>query len=617
MGSSASLSQLPSPSGALPFPELVEDELAPGYFPQDGVSVRFLQDFILQCDGGRDGIKELTTTDLCEKMVKPITAPYKLSFCDLMKQIQHKGVGKATVFISHAWKYKFVDLVDALVKHFSSPGNSLDTIVWFDVFSVNQHRSGEKDFTWWSGTFQEAIRQFGRTVMVLSPWQDPIPLTRAWCLWELYSTVITGCVFEVALSDHEEESFFQDIDKDTLGSLNAMKGKIDVARSECWIPDDREKIFTAIQQQTTFYQLNAVIFKCFRHWMTTLLENNVVHLRSTCGTDDMCTLQRQHILASLYRSQGQLPQALSLYEQCYEDYQRVLGERHPDTLSVMFNLAGLYQSYSDAHHSQNQHDNHSKALSLLERCYELSKEVLGREHSHTLAMMNTLAKLYQDKGQLPQAAVMFTECYGAFVRQCGENHPDTCQSLHSLAGIYKAMQDYDRALSIYEDCRQRMVASPLLGEHHPMTLSVTHNLATLYKAQGKMEESLKLFEHCYTKFRSILGEEHPNTLSALSNLAALCHAEGKFDQALLYGQRSFEQRKSLLGENHPSTLVSMSNLAAVYLALSEQASENENAKSYHDIAVNMYKDCYCRFQQVYGDSHPYTLSVKEALDDIK
>jgi hypothetical protein len=64
----------------------------------------------------------------------------------------------------------------------------MDAVVWYDVFSVNQHSTGEKDFTWRSGTFQEAISQFGHTVMVLSPWYDSIPLKRAWCLWELYST---------------------------------------------------------------------------------------------------------------------------------------------------------------------------------------------------------------------------------------------------------------------------------------------------------------------------------------------------------------------------------------------------------------------------------------------
>ena len=41
-------------------------------------------------------------------------------------------------------------------------------------------------------------------MLVLSPWDDPIPLTRAWCLYEIYSTMITpGVKFDVVLPDAE------------------------------------------------------------------------------------------------------------------------------------------------------------------------------------------------------------------------------------------------------------------------------------------------------------------------------------------------------------------------------------------------------------------------------
>ena len=39
---------------------------------------------------------------------------------------------------------------------------------------------------------------------MLSPWDDPIPLTRAWCLYEIYSTLISpGVKFDVVLPDAE------------------------------------------------------------------------------------------------------------------------------------------------------------------------------------------------------------------------------------------------------------------------------------------------------------------------------------------------------------------------------------------------------------------------------
>ncbi len=64
-----------------------------------------------------------------------------------------------------------------------------DVIIWFDIFSNNQHITASLEFEWWSETFKNAIRSFGPTVMVLAPWNDPLPLLRGWCIWELYCTI--------------------------------------------------------------------------------------------------------------------------------------------------------------------------------------------------------------------------------------------------------------------------------------------------------------------------------------------------------------------------------------------------------------------------------------------
>lgn len=38
---------------------------------------------------------------------------------------------------------------------------------------------------WWSGAFRAAIRSFRHVVAVLDPWDGPVALTRAWCLWRV------------------------------------------------------------------------------------------------------------------------------------------------------------------------------------------------------------------------------------------------------------------------------------------------------------------------------------------------------------------------------------------------------------------------------------------------
>ena len=146
-------------------------------FRKHGVRLDYYQEFIAAC-GGRDSLKGLTTTEVNENFVKPATAHFQSSYCDMLSSQRHAAVGLlATVFTSHAWKYLFLDVIDALLYHFQDePG----IVVWFDLFSNNQHKAVDLDFHWWCNTLKTAIEQFGHTVMVLSPWQDPIPLTRAY-----------------------------------------------------------------------------------------------------------------------------------------------------------------------------------------------------------------------------------------------------------------------------------------------------------------------------------------------------------------------------------------------------------------------------------------------------
>ena len=120
----------------------------------------------------------------------------------MVKAENGSKIGKATVFISHAWKYKFMDLLSALKHHFRNE-NDDDVYIWFDLFSVNQHISDKVDPDWWNKSFMNAVKEIGHVVLVLSPWQNPIPFTRAWCLWEIYCAIVTGSKLEVAMDSGE------------------------------------------------------------------------------------------------------------------------------------------------------------------------------------------------------------------------------------------------------------------------------------------------------------------------------------------------------------------------------------------------------------------------------
>lgn len=171
----------------------VESTLPP--FPKGGVllkCMRALRDYYLPTN------PEYTTTDVSEKIVKPWTESKKYSLYELLKKdyadIPHPQLHlkacdaitpHATVFVSHAWRYRFQDLVAALETFFDENPTYKEetTFFWVDLFLNNQHTAPSLPFEWWSSVFREAISEIGHTCLVLNPWKSPIPLTRVWCLW--------------------------------------------------------------------------------------------------------------------------------------------------------------------------------------------------------------------------------------------------------------------------------------------------------------------------------------------------------------------------------------------------------------------------------------------------
>jgi hypothetical protein len=72
-----------------------------------------------------------------------------------------------------------------------------------DVFVAFQHRTRALPLDWWSKTFRRSVADIGTTLLVLQPWGAPLPLTRSWCLWEIFCTVDCGAQLRIALSPEQ------------------------------------------------------------------------------------------------------------------------------------------------------------------------------------------------------------------------------------------------------------------------------------------------------------------------------------------------------------------------------------------------------------------------------
>eukprot|EP01040_Poterioochromonas_malhamensis_P010393 gene10393-11309_t len=481
-------------------------------FPKLGIKLSYLQTLIKNLP--EDERIDSTTEDICEKFIKPITLPFKCTYCEFLQCIDPSVIGQSTVFISHAWKSRFFDVVDALLHYFS---DEPEIIIWLDLFSSNHHQTPDRSFEWWENTFKTGISEIGRTVMLLAPWGDFLPLTRTWCLWELYCTIATGCDFDIAISTKSEARFIAEMEEDATTVLRTLLETIDAESSETSNPIDKEQLFNAMNQTIGFFGMNKIIFELIRDWILENFRQEYERRKSFLGLNDTETLAAANTLANIYDDQGKFEEAEPLYVLCLE----VLGLENADTLRTMSNLGLLYFTLEE----------YDKAEPLLSQCLAKRRETLGPEHVLTLRLITKLALLYDYMGRVEESETLYKE-----------------------------------SLSIQKE---------LLGEDHLDTLETMSFLGLLYLSQGRCEEAEPILIECLEKRKDLLGWDSPTTLSSMQSLAVAYRDQGKFDDAKVLFLECIDRRKAVLGEDHPQTIMSITALNRMYeqLSLPEPPSE--------------------------------------------
>ena len=152
-------------------PHVVED-IQHSMSPQ-GVSIQFIRHFVDSHKSSHE-FSTFTTTDACKNIVLVETKERQCAYIDLFigKTEQTEDwpyIAPATVFVSHAWKYNIVEVIDAMEQYEVLHPNSY---FWFDLFINNQNNTASVPQEWWSTTFRTSIKTIGSVLLILSPWDD-------------------------------------------------------------------------------------------------------------------------------------------------------------------------------------------------------------------------------------------------------------------------------------------------------------------------------------------------------------------------------------------------------------------------------------------------------------
>ena len=63
---------------------------------------------------------------------------------------------------------------------------------------------------------------------------------------------------------------------DVRGNIKSMLSTIDAERSECYLPEDRDRIFEVVRNEVGFKKVNSMIFDQLRNWVITVTKERRV-----------------------------------------------------------------------------------------------------------------------------------------------------------------------------------------------------------------------------------------------------------------------------------------------------------------------------------------------------
>jgi len=576
-------------------------------FPYFGVSYNLLQNLHAYVKL-KDPNCEWTTLDVSENVIKPWTMSRRCSLAELFQSsytsTPHPQLALAysqavsttpTVFVSHAWRYNFTELMSALTA-FKESHPSTQHYFWIDLCVNNQWEAPSLSYEWWSSTFLSAIGKIGHTCLVLCPWDDPIPLKRAWCLWEIVCTRTTSAKLTIQFS-HAERLKFQTILKTNFEYIMKAFSRIDVEDSEAWNPKDKDMIFDVVRKSEGGFQaVNMIVFDAMREWLAESGRVAIDYGDSVYDEDKDVIVNNLHLMTSV----GRLMKEIGKYDEAEHLYRLALiGHGHLEectTIETNIHLDGQLATNNNLAILLNATGRRGEAEELFETILGEYSTLLGPEHRDTLAIKNNLANIYNDRGESGLAASMYNEVLQGYTHTLGENHPETLKCMHNLATV---RNDQGRRVEAEELMQKTLKCQrEILGVDHPAVLTTMNNLALILYDQMKLDEAEKLYIDAVRGQEKVMGARHPKVFQTQGNLANLYRDKGRMGDAKEMYIKVVNGQSEVLGDDHPDTLLSMNNLANLLCDM----------EKYNEAEV-FYKRSYAGQLQSLGDCHEETLGT--------
>lgn len=495
----------------------------------------------------------------------PATRAAGVPYTEVLASLDAAYVGEACAFVSHAYAYPFLTVVEAVrAWEGRQPAASGPFYYYFDLFVVNQHGQsmGVLPAVLWA-EFCGNVARIGRTLLVCA-WRSPIlPFTRVWCLAEIATALAAADSdnFTIIMPPEEEAAFASSLSH-SFEDLVQKSCTIDLAAAKAYhcdyclvdgacrhvasqgsdhideCPNDCAFVRQAIRDGMGFEEANTRVAAVVRQWMASAGRAALAALPQ----EDRDASALASGFARLLSDQGKLEEAGAQFAATLAARRQRLGEGHSSTLAAMYDY-GFLLSYQAQR---------GPAEALLRAALAGQRAALGSGHPDTLKTALALARSLHDQRAFQEGHALFEEVVAGRRELLGSGHGDTLEALKHHGVLLEMWGRHEAAGECLREALEGQRA--VLGEHHPQTLSTMHKLGTLMVTMGRVAEAKPLYLQAYAGRQRVLGMAHPHTLWSVSKVGRLLQGEGKWQEAAGMLEVAWRGFLGVFGAAHPATI---------------------------------------------------------------
>ena len=464
----------------------------------------------------------------------------------------------STHFVSHACKYDFASVVAALREFVDARGGNEvgDAVVtppappcsfWFNCTTLNQHHAAAGVFQseFWFRCFRTSIAEIASTLVVTMPWQQPVNLTRAWCVYEIFETAKpkpggtaqTECHFLLPPRDRADmmRALIHDNSGIMLNSLTELLSTVAVEDAEGGASDRAE--IMKLAKEHGIGELNQLVCGALRRWFLGTAREELER-RGEDAHDEATLDLAQGLAKALWRS-GDCNEAARWYHRALRGIEAARGREHVDYGTVLGNLAVALKDAGKI----------EEAVPLYRASIASCSAALGATHENTLAAVNNLAVQLKAHGDYPQALKLFQQAVDGWTANpsIGPAHPTTLVGMSNLAAALQDAGELDESVRVQRTAMEGLAAHPSFGWKHQKTLLCANSLACALRGMGRLDEAILYMEQVLAGYKVAFGVHHPHTIIFYETLAKMLEMTGE----LVYAAQLRRERYEALAATLP------------------------------------------------------------------